>query len=193
MAKKVVILEKKRLFDGFFKIDAARIQHELPDGAMSEEITRYVFERGDSAAAFVHDLENQKIILTRQFRYPTLEKDTGWIEEIPAGSLKTGEDPLEGIRRELVEEIGYEMQHSEFIGKYYVSPGGTSERIFLYYATVSPSQKVADGGGLATEHEHIEIVYVPVEEFVRKIFSNEYTDAKTSLAGFWFIANKWKK
>ncbi|MCS6833324.1 MAG: NUDIX hydrolase [Flammeovirgaceae bacterium] len=191
MKRKAVILEKKRLFDGFFKIDAARLQHELPDGSMSEEITRFVFERGDSTAALVHDVENQKIILTRQFRYPTLEKDTGWIEEIAAGSLKTGEDPLEGIRRELVEEIGYQMQQSEFIGKCYVSPGGTSERIFLYYATVSPKQKVSEGGGLDSEHEHIEILHVPVSEFVRKTLAAEYIDAKTWIAGLWFIANKY--
>ncbi|GAB4342243.1 MAG: ADP-ribose diphosphatase [Flammeovirgaceae bacterium] len=195
MDRKVKILEKKRLFDGFFKIDAAKLQHELPNGGMSEEITRFVFERGDSTAALVYDIVNDEIILTRQFRYPTLEKDTGWIDEIPAGSLKDGEDPLEGMKRELVEEIGYQPLDSVYVSKFYVSPGGTSERIFLYYMTVTPKEKVNEGGGVASEHEHIEIVRVKSNDFVKDIMAGKYLDAKTQMAGLWFALqqNKLKK
>jgi ADP-ribose pyrophosphatase len=192
MNRKVKVLEKKRLFDGFFKIDAARLQHELHDGGMSEEITRFVFERGDSTAALVYDIVNDDIILTRQFRYPTLEKDTGWIDEIPAGSLKTGEDPLEGMKRELVEEIGYQALDSEYISKFYVSPGGTSERIYLYFITVTPKEKVNEGGGVASEHEHIELVRIKSSEFIKKMNAGEYLDAKTQMAGLWFILNQQK-
>ena len=46
--------------------------------------------------------------------------------------------------REIEEEIGYRVRKSALkrIGMFYVSPGGTSERIVLFYARVKASQRV---------------------------------------------------
>ena len=46
--------------------------------------------------------EPGKIILIRQYRY-TIDR---WIWELPAGSLKPGEDPDQAAARECEEEIG---------------------------------------------------------------------------------------
>ncbi len=46
--------------------------------------------------------EPGKIILIRQYRY-TIDR---WIWELPAGSLKAGEDPDKAAARECEEEIG---------------------------------------------------------------------------------------
>ncbi len=47
--------------------------------------------------------------------------------------IDPGEGPEEAIRREIEEEVGYRVHLLVPIATFYVSPGGTSERIFLYY------------------------------------------------------------
>ncbi len=55
MPQQVKIISEKRVFDGFFKVDEAHLQHELYNGTMSAELTRLNFNRGDSAAVVLHD------------------------------------------------------------------------------------------------------------------------------------------
>ena len=60
------------------------------------------------------------------------------------------------MQRELVEELGYECDRLVPISAFYVSPGGSSERVFLYYAEVDASDRAGDGGGVPAEGEAIE-------------------------------------
>ena len=132
-------------------------------------------------------LDDDAIILVRQFRYPTFEKGPGWIVELPAGMVEGGEDPEHSIRRELIEEVGYEPSHLEFVGDFYVSPGGSSERLFLYYVEVSEATRVASGGGLSDEGEDIEIVEVALENLVNQLRRGELKDAKTIIGAQWLM------
>ena len=50
--------------------------------------------------------EDGAILLTRQFRYPTLEHGPGFLLELPAGAIEDDEDPVVAMRRELAEELG---------------------------------------------------------------------------------------
>jgi 8-oxo-dGTP pyrophosphatase MutT (NUDIX family) len=79
-----------------------------------------------------------------------------------AGSVDVvGERPEEALKREIVEEIGYRMDTCTHIRDFYVSPGGVSEIISLYYVEVS--EKVSDGGGIGDENiETIEVDYLGV-------------------------------
>ncbi len=184
--KKVEILEKKRVFDDFFKIDAVRLKHETYDGGMSREMRRLNFERGDSVAALVWHRQKEELILIEQFRYPTLEKGPGWVTEVVAGVLKEDEDPAEAICREIEEEIGYRVCGPEHISTFFVSPGGTSERVILYYIEVDEGAKVSEGGGLATEHEDIRLLYRPWREVLEDMRDGTIMDAKTLIALMWF-------
>jgi len=46
--KRIVIYGKRRVFDGFFKIDEVELSYERFDGKMSPPVKRLCFERGDS-------------------------------------------------------------------------------------------------------------------------------------------------
>lgn len=192
MPKQVTILRQKRVFDGFFKIDEAHLQHELYNGGMSPELTRLSFNRGDSAAVVLHDPLADTVIMTEQFRYPTFTKDHGWILEIPAGSVESDEiaDPTITLKRELMEEIGYSVTSFRKIASFFVSPGGTSERIHLFYAAISPKDKVAAGGGLASEGEDVGIVSMGVQEAISKISTGDIMDAKTIIGLQWLHINR---
>ena len=50
----------------------------------------------------VHGENKDKLVLIRQFRYPI----AGYVYEFPAGLVEPGENPMEGARREMIEETG---------------------------------------------------------------------------------------
>jgi ADP-ribose pyrophosphatase len=101
-----------------------------------------------------------------------------------------GETPEEAIRREIHEETGYRADRVEHISTFYVSPGGSSERIILYYASVSgvgPSDRC---GGLASENEDIKLIETPVANAFDQLRRGEITDDKTIIALMWLEARQ---
>ena len=64
----------------------------------------------------------------------------------------------------------------------FASPGYSTEKIHIFLAIVENSDKTSNGGGVAGEHENIEIVEIDLNEFMLKIRSNEIKDAKTIVA-----------
>ena len=181
---KVKITEENREYDGFFKIDKAVLQYEKFNGEMSEEITRLNFNRGDSVAILLYDEKHNSVILVNQFRYPAYVNDgPGWILEVVAGAIDKGRDVVSVAQAELLEEAGYEVNHLELIGKFYVSPGGTSERIYLYLGLAH--RKVSSGGGLISEHEDIQVMEIPLDDAVKMVETGEICDAKTIIALQW--------
>jgi nudix-type nucleoside diphosphatase (YffH/AdpP family) len=184
---KVDVISCRRVFDDFFKIDEAELRFERYDGTMSEAVRRLNFERGDSAAALLFDARSHVVYLIEQFMYPTLAKASGWLQTVVAGMIDEGETPEEAIRREILEEAGFAADRIEPIGNFFVSPGGSSERIFLFCALVSA--RAGEGGGVASEHEDIRLVPLVIDEFMRRLAAHSFADAKTIVAGYWLKDN----
>jgi nudix-type nucleoside diphosphatase (YffH/AdpP family) len=192
--RNVVVRKRKSTPFGPFRIDVVDLQVRRRDG-ISQKIKRVSFERGDSVAVLVHRLDTHSILLARQFRYPAFansgERGNGMILELPAGVREKGETPRRTAAREVAEELGYKLLTLQHIATFFVSPGGTSERILLYYATAR-GRPNSDGGGVAAEGEDIEVMSVPVRKFIEMIKGNSIRDGKTLLAGYWFILQrKW--
>jgi nudix-type nucleoside diphosphatase (YffH/AdpP family) len=185
MSKKVIIYSRNRLLDKSFRVEEAKVSYERFDGSMSIPVTRLSFERGDSVAAIVFNKDNQSIILVNQFRYPAYQKGPGWITEAVAGILEGGENAEDAVRREVLEEIGYKVETVEPIAEFYVSPGGTSERILLYYAEVVNAGKVGRGGGKPGENEDISVQEFPIRELNNLIAKGSIQDAKTLIGLMW--------
>lgn len=191
MPRKLNIVEhsRKRVFDRHFKIDEAVLSYDRLDGRGRFERRRWlIFERGDSAAVLLHDLDADRILLTEQLRAPTIEKGPGVIREILAGSIEDGETPASCIVREVEEEIGYRIRRRDLrrISTFYVSPGGTSERIVLFYAPVRNAQRLdPTASGVASEGESIRLVAVPRTRFLEDARAGRLLDAKTLIAGLW--------
>jgi nudix-type nucleoside diphosphatase (YffH/AdpP family) len=187
--RRVTIHSKKRVFDGFFKIDEAELSFERFDGEMSRPVTRLCFERGDSVAALIFNPDSGSVLLVEQFKYPTYDDGPGWIIETVAGIAEPGETAEAAIRREVLEEVGYEVERLEPIAEFYVTPGGSSERILLYYAEVTDAGKVADGGGVASEDEDIRTVELSLADVERLLATGGLQDAKT-LVGVQWLQNR---
>jgi ADP-ribose pyrophosphatase len=186
MNRIVNVIQRQEVFHRFvFRIDELKLQHERYDGSMSAEISRLILNRGDSVAMLLHDSESRQLLFCEQFRAPTLDKGPGWLLEVPAGMLEAGEDPEECARREAIEETGFSPRTLRKIACVYLSPGGSSERIHLFYAEVSLSDKIGAGGGLVEEGEDIRLIRMPTAEAIARAAKGEIEDAKTLIAIQW--------
>lgn len=183
---KYSISDEKIVFNDHYKVVKAQVTYETFNGGKINT-KRFAFERGDSVAIVLLEKETNSILLTNQFRYPACKHNMGWLLEIPAGSLEENENPDECIIREVLEELGYKIETPELISTFYTSPGGSTERIFLFYKEVSQKDKTAKGGGNDHEYEDIETVRIPVSEITKKLL--ELRDAKTILGLQWFLLN----
>jgi len=185
---KVRIVSERCIFNDFFRINEAYLSFLRFDGTWSRVHRRLNFERGDSVAAVLFKPRMQTVILINQFRYPSYTKGDGWLIELVAGTCEEGETVHETMRREILEETGYSVGTLEEISKFYVSPGGTSERIVLFYAEIDEARPRLDTSGVQVENENIAVVEVPLSDAYQMLERSEIVDAKTIIGLQWLRA-----
>jgi nudix-type nucleoside diphosphatase (YffH/AdpP family) len=190
----ILDLTEDYAFGGLFRVVRARLKYRHFDGRMSEPITRLSFERGDSVGVLLYDPQDDAVVLVRQFRYPVFasldpndrEGDgarRAWILEIVAGVQDAGRSVQEVANKELLEEAGYVVRGElQPITTIYPSPGGTSERIHLFWGEVDHRERAAEGGGVAAEGEETQIVVLSLREALGRVAKGEICDAKTVIA-----------
>lgn len=184
--KKVLINNQQIVFNDFFKLEDALVSFEKFNGEMSEPARRLSLERGDSVAVLVFNQTTQKLILINQFRYPTYKNGDGWIIETIAGMIDKEESAETAAKREVEEEVGLNINSMEFISTFYLSPGGSSERIHLYFSEVSGEDANYKGfGGMIVEGEDIKVEEMSLNEALHGIKSGKIVDAKTILGIYW--------
>lgn len=183
MPRRVEVLERRRVYEGFMSLDRAVVRYERFDGTMSEPVERLILERGDAVGVLLYDPERDQVALVEQFRYPAYAAgEPAWLLEIVAGTVRAGEDPEAVARSEVREEAGYEVDHLQHLATCFLSPGGSSERVHIYAATVSLGQRVASGGGLAAEGEDVRLRLLGREEALGHVRRGAIRDAKTIVA-----------
>ena len=194
----VEVLEKKTPFKGHFRLDHYRLKHRLFEGGWSGEMSREVFERGHAVAVLPYDPKRDEVVLIEQFRpgaYAALASEwfddeaSPWLVECVAGIIEQGENPDDVARREMIEETGLEAVDLTKVFHYLVSPGGSSESVFLYCARVD----AADAGGvygMTEEHENIRVFSVSAEEAFALMDQGRIFNSMTIIALQWLKANR---
>lgn len=184
MTETIKILERNVVWEKFIRIERLTIEQQLPDGRMVT-LDREVHDHGQAAAILLYDPARGTVILVRQFRAGAhMAGGPGFLLEIPAGLLE-GDAPAEAIRREAMEETGYFVGEAHHLFDFFASPGTLTEKVALFAAFVSASDRVMEGGGLDEEHEYIEVVELPLEEAFAMISTGDILDAKTIMALQW--------
>ncbi|MBE5740548.1 MAG: NUDIX hydrolase [Clostridiales bacterium] len=141
---------------------------ELPDGRPCK---REIIEH--SGGACVLYVENDKVLLVKQYRYAYGES----IYEIPAGKLEKGEEPILAAARELEEEAGIKAEKLQLLYVMYPTPGYTNEKIYIYQAIGGEKVKAHLDDG-----EFLDVEYIPTEEVKRMMQEGEIKDGKTLIA-----------
>lgn len=191
LRRKVEILYRRNILTRlFFLIEEVRLRHETFNGHLSRPITRLCLHRGNGVGILLYEEDTDSILLTEQFRFPTYDNGEGWTLEIPAGILDGNTNPAELARQEAFEEIGYDVAVERFqhLYSFYPSPGGSSERLELYYARVTSKDRTGEGGGLVDEGEYVRLVKLNLSEARQKLQAGEIIDAKTIIGLQWLLA-----
>ncbi len=197
----VNILNKINLFNGFFKIDKYVFQFCKYDGSWIDPIEREVFERGSGAAVLLYDPDLDKVILIEQLRIGALDqmekKGSPWLIEVVAGIIENTSFPEETIIKETKEETGLSINQFIKIAEYYVSPGGSTEKIYLFCAKIS-AVNVKGIFGLDAECEDIQIIVMDCEAAYSAVSSGKINNASAIIALQWLqinqknLKNQWK-
>jgi len=178
------------LFKKYFQLEEYAISHDLFAGGQSQVFTREIFERGSVVALLPYDPVRRKVVLIEQFRIGAIEDEvTPWLWESVAGVVETGEENDEVAIRESREEAGCEVKQLHKIFRYYVSPGGTTERCTLYCGIVD-SQGLGGIHGLPDENEDIRVEVVDVEEVYRWLDEGIIKSSATIIALQWLRLNE---
>ncbi len=130
----------------------------LPGG---ETTLRDMEDHGRAVAVLPYDPERRVALLVRQFRAPPFHAaGEATTLETPAGRLDES-DPEACARREAMEEVGLRLGGLEPVLVAWTMPALSTERAHLF-APYRAADRVAAGGGLASEHEGIAVVEMPL-------------------------------
>ncbi|MEN9876867.1 MAG: hypothetical protein RLZZ529_1864 [Bacteroidota bacterium] len=176
---KITIQKTELLSNNWYVLNKVTFDYKMEDHD-SETQVREVYDRGNGAVILLYNLTKKTVVLTRQFRLPTyLNGNTsGMVIEACAGLLDA-ENPEECIIRETEEETGYRLSSVKKVFQSYMSPGSVTEILHFFIGEYQPNMKVSDGGGLAEEHENIEVLEYSFDQAYQMITTGEIVDAKT--------------
>jgi len=176
------MIDQTPLYRGFFHLDACTVEHDCFAGG-SQTIVREHLERGDAVAVLLYDPRLDEVLLIRQFRIgPAVRQEDPWLVEIVAGMIDAGELPEQAGIREAAEETGYRPARLRHLGRYYSTPGGSSERIDLYFGEIDKHDSTGDGGGMDHEQEDIESFWLSRTEAMRWLAEGRINSGAPMLA-----------
>jgi 8-oxo-dGTP pyrophosphatase MutT (NUDIX family) len=119
---------------------------------------------------------DDRVVLVGQYRYTM----AAYSWEIPEGGSPWGEDPLEGARRELREETGYEAAEWHRLGELQLSNSISDEAAVLFIATgLTEGQARPDGT------EDLRVRHVAFDEALAMTLDGRITDAMSVAAIQW--------
>jgi ADP-ribose pyrophosphatase len=124
------------------------------------------------AAAIIPFLSDKEILMVRQFRY-ALGRET---LEIPAGKMDPGESPEQCVRRELLEETGYEAGKIEWVYTYAPALGYSNELIHIY-----SGHPLIKTNTVIDEREISSVEKIPIEKLKSMVKERLILDGKTLL------------
>lgn len=166
------LIEKKvsseKVFDGVL-LHVYKDKIELPNG--NESVREYIKHQG--AVCVVPVTDEMEVVAVKQYRYPIGRVTI----EIPAGKLDAGEDILSAAKRELSEETGVESADIEYMGGLYPSVAYTDEIIHMYVA-----KNLVYGQAHTDDDEFLNVVKIPIKEFVQMVMDGQIQDSKTMAA-----------
>lgn len=180
MNRPVVPSQIRRVFEGrIFSVAVESIT--LPGGGhLDAEIVRH-----PGSVVLVPMTDAGEVVLVRQYRHAIGR----WVWELPAGSLKAGEDPEKAAVRECHEEIGLIPSRLDPIGSLFPTPGYCDEEMHYYRASGLRAPTGNDAEAHRDEDEDIEPRAFPLDRIRAMITSGEIVDMKT-VAGLVLIATQ---
>lgn len=158
-------------------LELRRDDVRLPDGNTATR--EYIVHSG--AVAVVPLLDDGRIALVRQYRYPLGRV----LLELPAGKIDAGEATFDCARRELLEETGYSAREWAYAGVIHNAAAYSSEAIEVWFA-----RGLTAGAQQLDAAEFVELCLLREDEYEAAVARGEITDVKTIFGLLWL--QKWR-
>jgi nudix-type nucleoside diphosphatase (YffH/AdpP family) len=175
----VRLLAREVIYKGWLTLEIATLEQAVHGKAAT--MRREVHHHGHGASVLAYDAVKRTAVLVRQARAGVLlagEADPV-LMEVVAGLVDAGESPEETVRREAWEEAGLRLGALQYLGSPFSSPGALTERAHLFLGEIDGTAPRGAGGGLAEEHEEIEVIEVPLVTLARLADAGRVGDLKT--------------
>jgi ADP-ribose pyrophosphatase len=139
---------------------------EMPSGKIVDDY--YVLEYSNWVNA-VAITEDNMVLMVKQYRHAA-----GIISlEIPGGVIDGDESPVEGLRRELLEETGYQFDDFELLCTVYGNPSTANNQTFTYLA--KGGKKVQEQS--LDEHEELIVEEYTIPQVKQLLLENKIAQA----------------
>ncbi len=155
-----------------FRIDKC----ELANGNLLDA-TIFEFRSWANIVALTKD---GNVVLVKQYRHGVCDV----LLEFPGGVVEDGEDPIDGAKRELLEETGYQASDVIQIAKLYPNPALQTNTLhcFLALDVEKVSEQKLDAG------EDIEVQLMPLDELIKMAKRGEFPHALMNAVLFCALA-----
>jgi nudix-type nucleoside diphosphatase (YffH/AdpP family) len=167
------VLSARTIYRGWF--DVLKLRVRLDSG---EEIEREVIAHPSGAAVLPYDPNRRVALVIDEARPPVLHVGESRMIEVIAGAIEE-DDPEACARREALEEGGLKLGRLDHVARLWATPATSTERVDYYLAAYSEQDRVAPGGGLGEEEEHVRVREIPLAELWRMAQDLTLRDAKT--------------
>ena len=176
MSLNIHVIKDKILSENYFLLRNMTYELTRRDGSVVRH-KREVYDRGNGATVLLYNPNKQSVVLVRQFRVATWVNGNpdGMLIETCAGLLDN-DTPEDCIRKEAIEETGYQVGEARKVFELYMSPGGVTELIHFFIAEYSEAQRANRGGGV--DDEDIEVLELPFVRALEMVASGEIQDGK---------------
>jgi ADP-ribose pyrophosphatase len=156
------------------------VHDRLRQRASGEERDYYYLTSPGEAVATVALTGEGCVLLTRQYRHPLRRI----IWDLPAGAMRSGENPAQAARRELLEETGYRARELVPLAYFNQFPGSMNigTHLFLAQGLTWVGQRLDPG-------EELEVVPVPFGQVLEMVLSGGMIDGSLML-GVLLVAQK---
>jgi len=187
MNLKYKIINKKKLYKGFFNLNKYEFIHKKHDGSWTEKVEREIFSGSHVSTLLPFDPIKKEIVLIKQFRAGALLRyDEDYLYEIVAGIIDENELPEETAKRECLEETGCKVNKIKEIQSYFPAPGSSESYYHLYLGEINSfeGERIK---GLENENEDILVKAFKINEVRNMLDTKMIKNGLTLIALQWFF------